>query len=53
LLSEKSGGQSSNALFFIFSTPKLIRSMWQLKTGVFLHWCLICAVPLKYKRDKY
>ncbi len=20
--------------------------MWQLKTAVFLHWCLICAVPL-------
>jgi hypothetical protein len=20
--------------------------MWELKTAVFLHWCLICAVPL-------
>ncbi len=27
---EKSGGQSSNALFFIFSTPELIRNLWQL-----------------------
>ncbi len=22
----------------------LIRHLWQLKTVVFLHWCLICAV---------
>jgi hypothetical protein len=29
---------------FIFSTPVLIRQLWQLKTVVFLHWCLICAV---------
>jgi hypothetical protein len=29
----------------IFSTPELIINLWQLKTGVFLHWCLICAVP--------
>ncbi len=32
-------------MLFIFSTPGLIRNLWQLKT-VFLHWCLICAVPL-------
>ncbi len=31
----------------IFSTPQLIRNLWQLKTVVFLHWCLIRAVPLK------
>ncbi len=24
----------------------LIRHLWQLKTVVFLHWCLICTVPL-------
>ncbi len=24
----------------------LIRHLWQLKTVVFLHWCLICAVLL-------
>jgi hypothetical protein len=34
-------------MFFIFSTPELIRNLWQLKTAVFLHWCLICALPLK------
>jgi hypothetical protein len=32
---------------FIFSTPELIRHLWQLKTAIFLHWCLLCAVPLK------
>jgi hypothetical protein len=31
----------------IFSTPELIRHPWQLKTVVFLHWCLMCAVSLK------
>jgi hypothetical protein len=36
---ETSGGQSSN--------PYFNRNLWQLKTAVFLHWCLICAVPLK------
>jgi hypothetical protein len=25
----------------------LIRNLWQLKTVVFLHWYLICAVPLE------
>ncbi len=24
--------------------PELIRHLWQLKTVVFLHWCLICVV---------
>jgi hypothetical protein len=33
-------------MLFIFSTPVLIRHLWQLKTVVFLHWCLICAVSL-------
>jgi len=32
-------------MLFIFSTPVLIRHLWQLKTVVFLHWCLICTVP--------
>jgi hypothetical protein len=32
---------------FIFSTPELIRNLWQLKTAVFLHWCLLRALPLK------
>ncbi len=33
-------------MLFIFSTPELIRYLWQLKTAIFLHWCLMCAVPL-------
>ncbi len=32
-------------MLFIFSTPEIIRHLWQLKTAVFLHWCLICVVP--------
>ncbi len=35
-------------MLFIFSKPVLIRHLWQLKTAVFLHWCLICAVLLQY-----
>ncbi len=31
-------------MWFIFSTPVLIRHLWQLKTVVFQHWCLIHAV---------
>ncbi len=31
-------------MLFIFSTTVLIRHLWQLKTVVFLHWCLICVV---------
>jgi hypothetical protein len=33
-------------MLFIFSTPVLIRHLWQLKTVVFLHWCLICTLLL-------
>jgi hypothetical protein len=45
---ETSVGQSSNLYFKVvhFSTPGLIRHLWHLKTVVFLHWCLICAVLL-------
>ncbi len=45
---ETSGGQSSNLYLDVvhFSTPVLIRHLWQLKTVVFLHWCLIRAVLL-------
>ncbi len=32
----------------IFSTPVLIRHLWQLKTVVFLHWYLICTVLLQW-----
>ncbi len=44
---ETSGGQSSythlNVVYF--STPVIIKHLWQLTTVVFLHWCLICSVP--------
>jgi len=45
---ETSGGQSYNLYLNVvhFLTPVLIIYLWQLKTVVFLHWCLICAVPL-------
>ncbi len=33
-------------MLFISSMPVLIRHLWQLKTVVSLHWCLICAVLL-------
>ncbi len=36
-------------MLFIFSIPELIRNLWQLKTAVFLHWCLILALPLYEK----
>jgi hypothetical protein len=35
-------------MLFIFSTPGLNRNLRQLKTAVFLHWCLLCAVPLHH-----
>jgi hypothetical protein len=43
-----SGDQSSSLYLSIvcFSTPGLIRPLWQLKTAVFLHWCLIYALLL-------
>jgi len=42
---ETSGGQSSNLYLTVahFLTLGLIRHLWQLKTVVFLHWCLLCA----------
>jgi len=30
---------------FIALGSELIRNLWQLRTAVFLHWCLIRAVP--------
>ncbi len=39
-------------MLFIFSTPVLIRNLWQLKTVVFLHWCLIHAAAL-FEKKKY
>ena len=45
---ETSGGQSSTLYLNVvpFLTPVLIEHLWQLKTVVFLHWCLILAVLL-------
>ncbi len=45
---ETSGGQSLNLYLNVvhFLMPVLIRHLWQLKTVVFLHWCLLCTVPL-------
>jgi hypothetical protein len=44
---ETSGGQSSNTYLNLvyFSTPVLNRNLWQLRTAVFLHWCLMHALP--------
>ncbi len=39
-------------MMFIFSTPVLIRHLWQPKTGAFLHWCLICVVLMLAKLTK-
>ncbi len=33
-------------MLFTFSIPVLNIHLWQLKTVVFLHWCLICAILL-------
>ncbi len=33
-------------MLFIFSTPVVIRRLWQLVNVVFLHWCLIGTVLL-------
>ncbi len=44
---ETSVGQSYNLYLNVaHSTTVLIRHLWQLKTVVFLHWCLIYPVPL-------
>ncbi len=34
-------------MLFIFSTPVLIRYLWQLKTFVFMHWYKISAALLQ------
>jgi hypothetical protein len=45
---ETSGGQNSNPYLNVVDllTPELIKNLWQLKTTVSLHWCLIRALPL-------
>jgi hypothetical protein len=49
-LLETSGGQSSKLYLYVvdFLTPVLIRHLRQLKTVVFLHWCLMHAVLLYF-----
>jgi hypothetical protein len=44
---ETSGGQRYYLYLkkFNFLTPVLIRHLWQLKTVVFQHWCLLRTVP--------
>ncbi len=46
---ETTGGQSSNLYLnkAHFLTPVSSRHLWQLKTVVFLHWCLICVALIK------
>ncbi len=36
-------------MLFISSTPVLIRHLWQLKTVISLHWCLIRALLLHHR----
>jgi hypothetical protein len=40
-------------ILFIFSTPELIRNLWQLETAVFLYWSLLRAVPLKTRPKQH
>jgi hypothetical protein len=47
----RNGGQSSKLhlkVAHFFSTPGLIKHLRQLKTFVYLHWCLICAALLAH-----
>ncbi len=42
-----SGGKNSNiGLIVYFFNANVFRHLWQLKTAVFLHRCLICFVLL-------
>jgi len=45
---ETFGDQSSMLYWNVvhFSTPRLIRHLWQLKTVIFLHWCVMHAALL-------
>jgi hypothetical protein len=40
-------------MLFIFSTPVLIRHLWQLKAIVFLYRCAIDAVPFLICYNRY
>jgi hypothetical protein len=39
-------------MLFIFSIPVLIRHLWELKTVVFLHWCLLRRAVLLFVEQK-
>ncbi len=43
---ETSGGQIYNLYLNVVHFFNTIKLLWQLKTVVFLHWCLICTVLL-------
>ncbi len=45
---ETLGGQSTNLYLNVFLTLVLIIHQWQLKTAVFLHWCLIHALLMTW-----
>jgi hypothetical protein len=49
---ETSGGQSCNPYLNVvhFLNTELIINLWQLKTAVFLYWCLIHAFPLNSRQ---
>ncbi len=49
---ETFGGQIFNLYLYVgnFLTPVLIRHLWQLKTVVLMHRCLLCTVPLRQKK---
>jgi hypothetical protein len=49
---ETSDGQSSTPYLNVvhFLTPVLIRHLWQLKTVVFLNWCIIHSLLLSSSR---
>ncbi len=52
---ETSGGLSCKTIFescSVFSTPVLIRHLWQLKIVAFLHYCLICVLLLIMRYDE-
>ncbi len=36
-------------MLFLFSTPVLIRNLWQVKTAVFRHWCLTIPWQAEWK----
>jgi hypothetical protein len=51
-------------MFFIFTTQMLIRHLWQHKTAVFLHRCVIhavllelfkvfCSITSNFKKDRF